>query len=192
MVCADGSRVAVGQITVGTGHAPLNMRASHAAEHYDNTGAAVADVAVGNDKFGTWVALGRPFVTYKAAVTLDGRVTVPGSRWVSGEASRRHVHELRASGRLSGDWRRIGGSLRLVGLLAVNVPGFPIPTPRARVASGAPTALVAAGVGSALGPGRLKVANELTDEQQDQLAMRRVLKMLGSRVHANVETLEGV
>jgi diaminohydroxyphosphoribosylaminopyrimidine deaminase / 5-amino-6-(5-phosphoribosylamino)uracil reductase len=28
---------------------------------------------------------------------LDGRVTVPGSRWVSGEASRRRVHELRAS-----------------------------------------------------------------------------------------------
>jgi diaminohydroxyphosphoribosylaminopyrimidine deaminase/5-amino-6-(5-phosphoribosylamino)uracil reductase len=36
-------------------------------------------------------------VTYKAAVTLDGRMTVPGSRWVSGEESRRLVHELRAA-----------------------------------------------------------------------------------------------
>jgi diaminohydroxyphosphoribosylaminopyrimidine deaminase / 5-amino-6-(5-phosphoribosylamino)uracil reductase len=44
----------------------------------------------------TWVATGRPFVTYKAAGTLDGRVRTPGSRWVSGEASRRLVHELRA------------------------------------------------------------------------------------------------
>ncbi len=44
----------------------------------------------------TWVTLGRPFVTYKVAVTLDGRVTVPGSRWVSGELARRRVHELRA------------------------------------------------------------------------------------------------
>ena len=44
----------------------------------------------------TWVAEGRPFVTYKAAVTLDGRVVVPGRRWVSGEESRRLVHELRA------------------------------------------------------------------------------------------------
>jgi diaminohydroxyphosphoribosylaminopyrimidine deaminase/5-amino-6-(5-phosphoribosylamino)uracil reductase len=45
----------------------------------------------------TWARLGRPFVTYKAAVTLDGRVTVPGERWVSGEESRRLVHELRAA-----------------------------------------------------------------------------------------------
>lgn len=50
-----------------------------------------------NEAWRTWVALGRPFVTYKAAVTLDGRVTLPGSRWLSGEASRRHVHELRAA-----------------------------------------------------------------------------------------------
>jgi diaminohydroxyphosphoribosylaminopyrimidine deaminase/5-amino-6-(5-phosphoribosylamino)uracil reductase len=44
----------------------------------------------------TWVTLGRPFVTYKVAATLDGRVTVPGARWVSGEDARRLVHELRA------------------------------------------------------------------------------------------------
>jgi diaminohydroxyphosphoribosylaminopyrimidine deaminase/5-amino-6-(5-phosphoribosylamino)uracil reductase len=50
-----------------------------------------------NEAWRTWVALGRPFVTYKAAATLDGRVTVPGKRWVSGEASRRRVHELRAA-----------------------------------------------------------------------------------------------
>jgi diaminohydroxyphosphoribosylaminopyrimidine deaminase/5-amino-6-(5-phosphoribosylamino)uracil reductase len=50
-----------------------------------------------NEAWRTWVAKGRPFVTYKAAVTLDGRITVPGSRWVSGEESRRRVHELRAA-----------------------------------------------------------------------------------------------
>src|SRR5215216_2031379 len=50
-----------------------------------------------NEGWRTWVVEGRPFVTYKVAVTLDGRVTVPGSRWVSGEQSRRLVHELRAA-----------------------------------------------------------------------------------------------
>jgi len=39
---------------------------------------------------------GRPWVIYKAAVTLDGRMTVPGARWVTGEDARHRVHELRA------------------------------------------------------------------------------------------------
>lgn len=50
-----------------------------------------------NEAWRVWKSLGRPFVTCKAAVTLDGRVAVPGRRWVSGEASRRRVHELRAA-----------------------------------------------------------------------------------------------
>jgi diaminohydroxyphosphoribosylaminopyrimidine deaminase / 5-amino-6-(5-phosphoribosylamino)uracil reductase len=50
-----------------------------------------------NEAWRTWVAEARPFVTYKAAVTLDGRTLVPGSRWISGEESRRLVHELRAA-----------------------------------------------------------------------------------------------
>jgi diaminohydroxyphosphoribosylaminopyrimidine deaminase/5-amino-6-(5-phosphoribosylamino)uracil reductase len=48
------------------------------------------------EEWRTWVVERRPFVTYKVAVTLDGRVTVPGSRWVTGEDARRLVHLLRA------------------------------------------------------------------------------------------------
>jgi diaminohydroxyphosphoribosylaminopyrimidine deaminase / 5-amino-6-(5-phosphoribosylamino)uracil reductase len=44
-----------------------------------------------------WVTRSRPFVTYKVAVTLDGRTTLPGARWISGDESRRLVHELRAN-----------------------------------------------------------------------------------------------
>jgi diaminohydroxyphosphoribosylaminopyrimidine deaminase/5-amino-6-(5-phosphoribosylamino)uracil reductase len=50
-----------------------------------------------NEAWRTWVSRGRPFVTYKAAMTLDGRLTIPGERWISGEESRRLVHQLRAS-----------------------------------------------------------------------------------------------
>src|SRR5918994_4767143 len=49
-----------------------------------------------NEAWRTWVSQGRPFVTYKAAMTLDGRLTIPGERWISGEESRRLVHRLRA------------------------------------------------------------------------------------------------
>ena len=50
-----------------------------------------------NEAWRLWVREERPFVTYKVAVSLDGRVTVPGRRWVSGEEARRLVHELRAA-----------------------------------------------------------------------------------------------
>jgi diaminohydroxyphosphoribosylaminopyrimidine deaminase / 5-amino-6-(5-phosphoribosylamino)uracil reductase len=50
-----------------------------------------------NEAWRTWVSEHRPFVTYKVAVTLDGRVAIPGERWISGEDSRRLVHELRAA-----------------------------------------------------------------------------------------------
>jgi diaminohydroxyphosphoribosylaminopyrimidine deaminase/5-amino-6-(5-phosphoribosylamino)uracil reductase len=49
-----------------------------------------------NETWRTWVAKRRPFILLKLAVTLDGHVAVGDSRWVSGEESRRRVHELRA------------------------------------------------------------------------------------------------
>jgi hypothetical protein len=127
LVCDDDQRVAVGQITMGTTHAPLTVEAAQAAGHYDNTGLAVADVHVGTDEHGIWVAGAlRPHVTDAQARELRGAA-------------------------LSGDWRMIGqpglgGQLRLISLLAVNAPGFPVPRPNARVASGAPQAAVALGV----------------------------------------------
>jgi diaminohydroxyphosphoribosylaminopyrimidine deaminase/5-amino-6-(5-phosphoribosylamino)uracil reductase len=50
-----------------------------------------------NESWRTWVALGRPHVVLKLAVSLDGRAAIPGRRWVTGEQARRRVHELRAS-----------------------------------------------------------------------------------------------
>lgn len=149
LATSDGQTVSVGQITVGTGHASLSVGHRAAAEHYDHTGFAVADVAVGNDEHGIWVA---------------------GA--VRPSASSDRVHELRASGQVSGDWRRIGGKLRLVGLLAVNVPGFPVPRMQARVASGAQYALVAAG--------RPSVSRRAAMEEKQ--AMRIVMDMLRRRV----------
>lgn len=117
----DGEEVAVGRITLDTGHANTNASAARTLAHYENTGAAVADVRAGEDAFGIYVvgAL-RPGLTAQ------------------------DIRKLR-SAPLSGDWRTIRNNLELVAALAVNVPGFPIPRTQAFVASGAVQSLVASG-----------------------------------------------
>lgn len=50
-----------------------------------------------NQPFRKRARTGRPLITYKAAMTLDGRLTIPGERWISGDESRRLVHRLRAA-----------------------------------------------------------------------------------------------
>ncbi len=115
----DNTDIPVGQLTLAGGHASLEASASEAARHYDDTGSAIADVHAGEDAFGIWVS---------------GALR-PGT-------SPEQVRALRASAP-SGDWRPIKGQLELVAVCQVNVPGFPIA--RARVASGAVMALVAAG-----------------------------------------------
>lgn len=117
-ILTDDGLVAVGNITMETGHAPGRLGAFPAAAHYDNTGTAAADVVAGEDEHGIWVA---------------GAVR-PGT----------NVQALRGA-TLSGDWRTIGGDYDLVAALAVNVPGFAIP--RLQIAaSGINQSLVAAGV----------------------------------------------
>ena len=49
-----------------------------------------------NEAWRTWVAEDRPFVTSSITFSLFRRRTIPGERWISGEESRRLVHELRA------------------------------------------------------------------------------------------------
>lgn len=47
--------------------------------------------------FAKWIVTGRPYVTLKLALTLDGKIADVGrrSRWITGAASRRAVQELR-------------------------------------------------------------------------------------------------
>ena len=123
-LCADGSTMPTGSITLGTGHAATGgkLTAVQAIDHYDHTGTVVADVATGEDRYGLWFsgALRPNLSPYK-------------------------LRALRAA-KLSGDWRRFGNGLRLIALLAVNVPGFPVPRLKAGARRGVQTALVAAGV----------------------------------------------
>jgi len=60
-------------------------------------GECAAEAADLNEAFVTWITAGRPFVIAKFACSLDGKIaTRTGeSRWISGEAARQRVHELR-------------------------------------------------------------------------------------------------
>ena len=50
-----------------------------------------------NEFFVKYITTGRPFVIAKCAATLDGRIATRtgDSKWVTGEAARRHVHRIR-------------------------------------------------------------------------------------------------
>jgi diaminohydroxyphosphoribosylaminopyrimidine deaminase/5-amino-6-(5-phosphoribosylamino)uracil reductase len=54
-----------------------------------------------NESFFRWISSGKPFVTLKSALTLDGQLALPKSpkkktrQWISSEESRAEVHRLR-------------------------------------------------------------------------------------------------
>lgn len=128
LVTAEGERVDVGQLTLDTTHAGLELSRAQTAAHYEHTGAAIADVRAGEDAHGIWVA---------GALRAD--------------ATAGDVRKFRGS-KISGDWRSVNGHLELIGALAVNIPGFPVPRTTARVASGLVTALVTAEFDTAAHP----------------------------------------
>lgn len=122
LMTEEGETVAVGQITIGTGHADEHASRSAVISHYDNTGLAVADITVGEDEHGIWFSGSlRPEVTPE------------------------QIRALRAAP-LSGDWRQIGAGMELFATLGVNGPGFPVPRVRALVAGGQMKTLLAAGM----------------------------------------------
>lgn len=113
----------VGQITVGIPHAGQYASPTVAMAHYDNTTSAVADVAFGDDEIGGW---------------FSGAIRP----WAKPEL----LHELRASGVVSGDWRDFGQGLDLIAVLGVNVGGFNTMRAKAGVRNQKQVSLVAAGM----------------------------------------------
>jgi hypothetical protein len=110
--CEGGERPSVGKVTLDTGHAGQRLSRAEATRHYDDTGTVAAYVAFGEDEFGGWFA---------GAIAPD--------------LDEAKLRILRGAA-ISGDWRGVEGNLELIALLAVNVPGFPVPRQRELVASG--------------------------------------------------------
>jgi diaminohydroxyphosphoribosylaminopyrimidine deaminase / 5-amino-6-(5-phosphoribosylamino)uracil reductase len=98
--CTDAV-LAAGIAKVVAGSLDPNPEASGGLELLRAAGVEVENVDSAaartlNEAWRTWVLQKRPFVILKLAQTLDGRIALPESRWITGEESRRRVHELRA------------------------------------------------------------------------------------------------
>lgn len=93
-----------------------------------------------NEPWLTAVRRRRPFVTWKVATTLDGRVAAADgtSRWITGEAARVDVHRLRAE---------VDCVLVGVGTVLVDDPSLTVRTPSGEPVSRQPLRVVADSTG---------------------------------------------
>lgn len=87
------------------------------------TGVCEAECCEINEVFFHYITHRTPFVVLKYAMTLDGKIAAHtgDSRWVTGEAARRHVHETR--NRLSGIMVGVGTVLADDPLLTCRIDG---------------------------------------------------------------------
>lgn len=165
VLTADGERIPVGRLTFGGGHATADKGYRAAADHYDNSCNTAAVVRAGEDEYGIWVAGSLvPDLPEETVYTL------------------RHTP-------LSGDWRRIGGNLEMVGALHVNTAGFPIPRARLMVASGVEQCLTAAG---ALRPREVDLEALPTDPIEAGKQMARAFVAEQDAITERRRTFEGL
>lgn len=85
-------------------------------------GPLASEAAALIEPFAKWIATTRPFVTLKVAASLDGKVAAADgtSRWITGEAARAEVHDLR---------RRVDAVLVGSGTVIADDPSLTFRTP---------------------------------------------------------------
>lgn len=156
----DGTRLAVGRLTVGTGHAPDTVSGAAAMAHYDNTGSCYALVRA-----------------YETPVGIE--ISGVAAPWATAEQI-----EMGLAAPLSGDWRDFGQGLDLIAALAVNTPGFAV---RGREDEyGRPVALVA----SLMPRGKRRDDVQLTAEAITEITARAVRDALSQdRVDNEIDAL---
>lgn len=105
--CADGERVSAGAITLEALHADTDrpLSVDRVRAHYEHTGVVAAYVRAVDGKHGIWV-----------------------SGALRASLSEQHARDLMGA-KPSGDWRQVtpGGPLEMLGVHAVNEPGYPVP-----------------------------------------------------------------
>jgi len=97
VIAAEVARVVVGVGDPNPRVRGRGLRALAAAGIAVNTGILAEEAGAVSAWFRHYIVRGRPYVLLKLAASIDGRIaTARGeSRWISGPAARRWVHELR-------------------------------------------------------------------------------------------------
>lgn len=90
IVDARIARVVVGAVDPNPKHGGKGLRLLRAASIRVTDGILVEEATAINETFNHWIVYRTPFVTVKAAMTLDGKIaTADGeSKWITGEAAR--------------------------------------------------------------------------------------------------------
>lgn len=146
-VDTDSGPLAVGVLSYGAGHASPTAGVRAALEHYDNAATSWAFVCAGEDEAGIWISgVVSPFASKE---TVAMALTAP----------------------LSGDWRRVGGSLEMCAALSVNTPGFH--PAGAHDEMGRPTSMVAAGVLPAPEPSTPRALEAKVEQMVASILSRR-------------------
>ncbi len=98
IVAAGLARVVYGATDPNPRHAGRAAELLRAAGIQVTAGVLEAQCRDLNAPFNKWIATGEPWVVAKAAITLDGGLTLPPGqgRWLSGPLARAHAHRQRA------------------------------------------------------------------------------------------------
>ena len=133
IVAAGIKRIVAGAIDPNPRHRGLGLKILRRAGLAVSQGLRAEECARLNESFNHWVVEGTPFVTVKAAMTLDGKIaTADGeSKWITGERARAYGMKLRQ-----------GADAILVGIntLLADDPSLTVRSPRPNVLSPMPQA----------------------------------------------------
>ncbi len=97
IIGAGIARVIIGAPDPNPKHAGRGMKLLEEAGIEVIHGVMEREARALNEDFFKWITTGKPYVTLKMAMTLDGKIATCGgqSQWITGEAARKRVQQLR-------------------------------------------------------------------------------------------------
>ena len=98
IIAAGVKRVVVAALDPNPRHNGRGLKLLRRAGIRVEAGLLADEATAMNETFNKWVTAGLPFVTIKAAMSLDGKIAtrMGDSKWITSAAARREAHKLRA------------------------------------------------------------------------------------------------